>query len=162
MAGVYKIEIKESEAELKQLLGGQRTATGKERVQLLYLLQTGQAETVQTAARILGRHRVTVQEWLRRYRTGGMESMLEVKVPLGRTRAIPDWAEKALAKRLQEPEGFESYGEIQEWLKAKLGVVAAYKTVHKLVYYRLASSLKVPRPVSVEQSSEQLSAFKKT
>ena len=52
MAGVYKLEIKESEAELKQLLGGQRTATGKERVQLLYLLKTGQAATVQTAAQL--------------------------------------------------------------------------------------------------------------
>ncbi|KJH71561.1 helix-turn-helix domain-containing protein [Aliterella atlantica] len=162
MAGVYKLEIKESQAELKQLLGAQATATGKERMQLLYLLKTGQAATVQTAAQLLGRHRVTAQEWLRRYRVGGIESMLEVKVPPGRTRAIPDWAEKALAKRLQEPEGFESYGEIQEWLEAKLGVVAAYKTVHKLVYYHLASSLKVPRPVSVEQSTEQLSAFKKT
>lgn len=162
MAGVYKLEIKESEAELKQLLGVQRTATGKERVQLLYLLKTGQAKTVQMAAQLLGRHRVTVQEWLSRYRAGGIESMLEVKVPPGRKRVIPEWAQKALAKRLQEPEGFESYGEIQEWLRTKLGVVAAYKTVHKLVYYRLASSLKVPRPVSIEQSKEQLSAFKKT
>ena len=52
MAGVYKLEMKESEAELKQLLGGQRTATGKQRVQLLYLLKTGQAATVQTAAQL--------------------------------------------------------------------------------------------------------------
>lgn len=63
MAGVYKLEIKESEAELKQLLGGQRTAQGKERVQLLYLLKTAQAKTVQEAAQLLGRHRVTLQEW---------------------------------------------------------------------------------------------------
>lgn len=162
MAGVYKLEIKESEAELKQLLGGQRTAVGKERVQLLYLLRTGQAETVQTAAQILGRHRVTVQGWLSRYRAGGIESMLEVKVPPGRARSIPTWAETALAKRLREPQGFESYGAIQEWLLANLGINAPYKTVHKLVYYRLTSSPKVPRPVSVEQSQSQLSAFKKT
>lgn len=162
MAGVYKLEIHESEAELKQLLGVQRTAVGKERVQLLYLLKTGQAKTVQMAAQLLGRHRVTVQEWLRRYRAGGMESMLEIKVPPGRARAIGLWAERALAKRLQEPQGFESYGAIQEWLKTNLGINAPYKTVHKLVHYRLASSPKVPRPVSVEQSQQQLSAFKKT
>lgn len=137
---MYKLEIKQSEAELKQLLKAQRTATGKERVQLLYLLKTGKAATVQTAAQLLGRHRVTVQGWLSRYRAGGIESMLEVKVPPGRTRSIPDWAEKALAKKLQEPQGFESYGAIQEWLKTNLGINAPYKTVHKLVYYRLASS----------------------
>lgn len=138
MAGVYKLEIQESEAELKQLLGVQRTALGKERVQLLYLLKTKQAKTVQMAAQLLGRHRVTVQEWLSRYRAGGIKTMLEIKVPPGRARAILTWAERALAKRLQEPEGFESYGAIQEWLKTNLGIIAPYKTVHKLVYYRLA------------------------
>lgn len=66
MAGVYKLELEQSEAELKQLLGAQRTAVGKERVQLLYPLKTGQAATVQTAAQLLGRHRVTVQGWLSR------------------------------------------------------------------------------------------------
>lgn len=34
MAGIYKLEIKESETELKQLLRAQRTAKGKQRVQL--------------------------------------------------------------------------------------------------------------------------------
>ena len=162
MAGVYKLEIKESETELKQLLGAQRTAVGKERVQLLYLHKTAQAKTVQTAAQLLGRHRVTLQGWLSRYRTGGIESMLETKVSPGRARAIPTWAATALAKRLQEPQGFESYGAIQKWLETDLGIIAPYKTVHKLVHYRLASSPKVPRPVSVEHSQEQLSAFKKT
>ena len=49
----------------------------------------------------------------------------------GRARKIPTWAEKALAKRLEEPQGFESYGAIQEWLKTNLGIIAPYKTVHK-------------------------------
>ena len=46
MAGVYQLEITESEAELKQLLRQQKTASAKERVQLLYLLKSDQAETV--------------------------------------------------------------------------------------------------------------------
>lgn len=162
MAGVYKLEIKETEAQLKQLLGAQKTAVGKERVQLLYLLKTAQAQTVQAAAQLLGRHRVTLQQWLRCYRKGGIESLLETQVPPGRTRTIPTWAEAALAKRLQRPEGFESYGAIQAWLETHLGIVAPYKTVHKLVHYRLAASPKVPRPVSIEQSSQQLEAYKKT
>jgi len=162
MAGVYKVEIKESTEELKQLLGAQRKAAGKERVQLLYLLKTAQAQTVQAAAQLLGRQRVTLQEWLSRYRQGGIELLLATKVSSGRKRSIPAWAEAALTKRLQEPQGFESYGAIQEWLEREIGVVAPYKTVHKLVHYRLASSPKVPRPVSIEQSSERLEAYKKT
>lgn len=62
MAGVYQLEITESEAQLKQLLRQQKTASAKERVQLLYWLKSEQAETVQAAAQLLGRHRVTAQE----------------------------------------------------------------------------------------------------
>ena len=36
MSGVYKLEISESEEELKEMLGNQKTASDKERVQVLY------------------------------------------------------------------------------------------------------------------------------
>ena len=54
MSGVYKLEISESEEELKEMLGKQKTASDKERVQVLYLLKSKQAETVQTAAKLVG------------------------------------------------------------------------------------------------------------
>lgn len=114
---------------------------------MLYLLKTAQAKTVQAAAQLLGRHRVTLQEWLRCYRQGGLKALLETKSPTGRRRTIPAWAEVALAKRLQEPQGFESYSAIRQWLETQLGIEAPYKTVHKLVHYRLESSPKVPRPL---------------
>jgi hypothetical protein len=47
MAGVYRLEISESEEELKEMLGRQKTGTDKERVQVLYLLKSKQAATVQ-------------------------------------------------------------------------------------------------------------------
>lgn len=162
MAGVYKIEIAESSEVLKKLLGQQKTASGKERVQLLYLLKSQQAKTVLDAVQILGRHRVTVQEWMKRYREGGLKGLLEGRVSTGRPRVIPGWAEKALNKRLQESEGFNSYGEICQWLESQLGIVANYQTVHQLVYYRLKGSPKVARSRSVKQSTEKLEAFKKT
>jgi transposase len=162
MAGVYKLEIQESVEELKQLLRVQTTATGKERIQVLYLLQTQQAKTVQAAAAMLGRNRVTVQDWLQRYRDGGMDALLSRKKPSGRPRKLPQWAVSALSKRLQDPEGFESYQAICDWLKNTLGLSVPYKTVHKLVYQQLGGLPKVPRPQSVEQSKEQMEAYKKT
>ena len=162
MAGVYKLEIHESEDDLKQLLRQQKSASDKERVQLLYLLKSGQVKTVQDAAPILGRNRVTLQKWLNRYRVGGLAGLLEKKARSGRPRVIPQWAEVALQKRLQDPQGFDGYQGICDWLETQLGIQAAYKTVHQLVHYRLQSSPKVPRPVSVEQSSEAMDAYKKT
>ena len=40
MSGVVKIDTTESSGTLKTLLAQQKTATGKERVQALYLLKT--------------------------------------------------------------------------------------------------------------------------
>ena len=162
MAGVYKLEITETEADLKQLLRNQKTASDKERIQLLYLLKTEQATTIQSAAALLGRHRVTLQEWLRLYRSGGLKAMLEHKPRTGRQQSIPQWAQDALNKRLHQPEGFESYGEVCQWLECQLGISAPYKTVHQLVHYRLKASPKVARPVSAQNSAERVEAYKKT
>jgi len=69
MSGRVKLNI--SESTLKTLLGQQKTASGKERVQALYLLKTKQVETVQHLAVVLGRNRVTVQRWLSQYQVVG-------------------------------------------------------------------------------------------
>ncbi len=50
-----KLEIAESTQELKTLLGQQKTAFGKERVQALYLLKLEQVTTVGELARCLGK-----------------------------------------------------------------------------------------------------------
>jgi transposase len=160
MAGVYKIEISESEAELKELLRQEKTGSGKERIQVLYLLKTKKAKTVTEAAEMLGRNRVTVQDWLEKYRQGGLEKLLSKKVSKGRPKKVTQWAEKALEKRLKEKEKFDSRVDICEWLEEKLGIEAKYKTVHKLVYYRLKASPKIARPKSLEQSEERLEYFK--
>lgn len=162
MAGVYKLDIIETEADLKQRLRSQKTASDKERIQLLYLLKTGQATTIQSAASLLGRHRVTVQEWLRLYRRGGLEAMLAHTPRTGRRQSIPPWAQEALNKRLHQSEGFNSYGEICQWLETQLGISAPYKTVHQLVHYRLKAAPKVARPVSVTNAEARVEAYKKT
>jgi transposase len=162
MAGVYKLDITESEQDLKSLLRNQKTASAKERMQLLYLLKSGQAKTVDCAACLLGRHRVTVQKWLKLYRNGGLAGLLERKSPPGRKHSISDWAQNALSKRLEQPEGFNSYGEICQWLETQLGISAPYKTVHQLVHYRLGASPKVARPQSVDNTDERVETYKKT
>lgn len=118
----------------------------------MYLLKTKKAKTADEAAEMLGRNRVTVQDWLAKYRQGGLEKLLAKKVSSGRSRKISLWAEKALEKRLQSNEGFKSYGEICQWLAEELGIVVNYKTVHQLVHYKLKAAPKVAKPKSREQS----------
>ena len=129
MSGVYKLEIQESSVDLKILLANQKTASGKERVQFLYLLKSQANLSIQQAAELLGRHRVTLQKWARRYREGGLEGLLEHKKKSGRPSRLTDSAGEALKARLEQAEGFGSYEEIQEWLKREHGIEACYSTV---------------------------------
>ncbi len=50
MAGVFKLKITETKSELKTLLGQQKTAFGKERVQALYLLKLRKVKIIQELA----------------------------------------------------------------------------------------------------------------
>ena len=162
MSGVVKIDIIESVEVLKTLLAAQKTAFAKERVQALYLLKTKQVETVQHLAAILGRNRVTVQRWLRSYRSGGLCQLLSQHQSQGRPMVISAEAIASLKEELKDPEGFSSYKEVQLWFKAVLGVEANYHVVHRLVRYQLNAKLKSSRPRSSEQNPEELNNFKKT
>jgi hypothetical protein len=88
--------------------------------------------------------------------------LLERKPHSGRKHSISDWAQNTLRKRLQQTEGFNSYGEICQWLQTQLGISAPYKTVHQLVRYRLGAAPKVARPKSIDNTDERVETYKKT
>ena len=89
--------------------------------------------------------------------------MLEIKKSPGGVRVIPQWAEDALARRLEnEAHGFQSYGQVQQWLAQTLGVDAEYHAVYHMTRYRLRAKLKVARPQNSRQDREQRESFKKT
>ena len=67
MLGVVLIEIRETESELKALLGKEKDVTRHEKLQVLYWLKTQTVETVLSAAVRLGKHRTTIQRWLSSY-----------------------------------------------------------------------------------------------
>lgn len=47
------------------------------------------------------------------------------------------------------------------WLHAELGINVNYDVVHNLVRYKLKAKLKVPRPKSYQQDSQEIESFKK-
>lgn len=162
MAGVTSIEVKESLNELAEGVRQAKTPTAKERWQVLYWLKQENAPSISAISKALGKHRNTLQTWLSMYRDGGVKAMLEIKKSPGGVRVIPQWAEDALAKRLQESNGFQSYGEVQQWLAETLGVEAEYHAVYQMTRYRLKAKLKVARPQNSKQDNEQRESFKKT
>ncbi len=89
-----------------------------------------------------------------------LEALLTVKTAAGKVSKIPPVALEQLKQRLAQPQGFNSYGQIQQWLEAECGVVA-YRTVHQTVRYKLNAKLKVPRPRSKNAKPEVQLALKK-
>jgi transposase len=89
-----------------------------------------------------------VTRWLQKYRRGGLSQLLEVKTAPGQVPHLPPSALAGLKEHLEQKEGFKSYGQIVEWLKAKYNLELTYATVYSWVHYRLKAKLKVPRPHS--------------
>ena len=163
MAGVTRIKIQETVAELETLIQQQSNPSLKERLQVLYLLKLPNAMSISAVAKVVGRHRGSVQRWLSQYRETGLHGLLETRQSPGRPQVIPGWAVKSLQRRLDDPEtGFGSYTQVQQWLSDTLDVEAEYATVHHLVRYRLGAKLKAARPVHAKQTPEALAAFKQT
>jgi transposase len=156
MAGVSRVVIEESVEDLKTLMRQQTQVGDKERIQLLYLLKSGQAQTVTQAAQLLGRGRATLQRWLAKYQEDGISGLLERHLPPGQVCQIPQAAQAELEQRLSSPQGFGSYKEIQTWLEQEHGHLMSYQGVHGHVRYRLGAKLKRPRPQSSQQDPHQV------
>ncbi|MBD2311152.1 helix-turn-helix domain-containing protein [Desertifilum sp. FACHB-1129] len=161
MAGVVRIEIAESSQELLSYLKQADNQEVKERIQALYWLKTHQVETVGTIASLVGKHRTTVSRWLSAYRKGGIEQLLEKGKSTGRKSLVSQEVQAKLQQELEDPEGFTSYKEVQQWLKVIEEVELSYSGVHKLVRYRLKGKLKVPRPTHKKQEKGVVEEFKK-
>lgn len=162
MARPFEVEIVESPKQLEKALQHARTASNKERLQMLYWLKSGQVGSRQELAQRLGRDNATITRWVRKYKDAGLSALLEVKKAPGQTPIVDGVTLERLRQRLKNPQGFKSYGQIQQWLESECGRQVKYKTVYQLVRYRLKAKLKVPRPRSSKQDPDALSQFKKT
>ncbi|MBD2035154.1 hypothetical protein H6F76_08945 [Leptolyngbya sp. FACHB-321] len=76
MAGVCKLEVTETETDLKQWLRSQKTASENKTYPTAVSAQDWADNYSLGLPTLLGHHRVTVQEWLLIYCTGGLAAML--------------------------------------------------------------------------------------
>jgi transposase len=161
MSRPFKIEITESETDLKKQLQHVREAIHKEKLQMLWWLKSGQVTQQQAIGERLGRDTSTVTRWLQKYRCGGLVELLQSRKAPGNERKIKGAVLADLQQQLQNPEGFRSYGAIVEWLEHKHGLTVEYGTVYATVRYRLGAKLKEPRPQSYQQNESAVETFKK-
>ncbi|MGH7999403.1 MAG: helix-turn-helix domain-containing protein [Brasilonema sp.] len=90
MSRPFKIEIVESEEELKKRLQTVNLGNQKEKLQMLWWLKSGQVKEQQEIGKRLARDTSTVTRWLQKYRAGGLSGLLEIKKAPGSKRKIND------------------------------------------------------------------------
>ncbi len=138
--------IHESADDLKYRLQQERDPRKRQRLHLLYLLASGQARRRGQAAQLLGVERNTVGRWLTQYTRGGLTALLDIYIPAGKAPALTPEHVAQLRQRLEQPEGFASYGAIQQWIATTFDVQMGYHAVHTLVHDKLRARPKVARP----------------
>jgi transposase len=138
--------IHEEVAALKERLQHEHDGHKKPRLQMLYLLASGQAHTRQDVARLLGLHRNTISRWLAIYAVGGLEALRATYIPAGKPVSLAPAVLASLEQALRRPEGFASYEALRQWVRRTHGVEVKYKTLYTLVRTRFKTKLKVARP----------------
>jgi transposase len=157
----FRVTVSESLEQLEKSLKQARTVSQKERLQMLVWLKQGVVSSRGELAVRCNRNVATITRWIARYKQGGLSDLLTPRSAPGATRKIQGEALEKLKARLAQPEGFHSYGEIQQWLEQTCQVKVDYGTLYRVVRYELKAKLKVPRPRARQQDPEKLNAFKK-
>jgi transposase len=132
--------------DLKHRLQREHDGHKQPRLQMLYLLASGQAHTRQDVAHLLGVHRNTVGRWLAIYASGGLDALLAIYVPAGKPVSLAPAVLAGLEHALRRPAGFASYEALRRWVRQTHGVEVKYKTLYSIVRTRFRAKLKVPRP----------------
>jgi transposase len=162
MAQLLRIIVKESEAELKQMLKGKPIHLHN-RIRMLQLIKKKKIQTKDALAEALHVSPSTVHGWRTRYRKGGLNLLLEDKRGGKKAAAIQGEAYQALQKRLHSPkEGFRSFVELQQWLKQEYGIAMGYHAVNKFVKRKFRARLKAGRKSHVLKDEVLSEDFKKT
>lgn len=152
-------KIQESISELKEMLRTEKRMRQRQRLQMLHLFKSGQADTHIKAAGMLAVDRMTIGRWLQTYKKEGVPGLLGIKTRPNRKLSIPPCILHALKHELENPEGFSSYT-IQIWLKQKFTLSIPYKTVHGIVRYKLKAKLKVGRKSHVKKDQKKVDEFR--
>ena len=116
MSGRPHIKITESGENLREILNQQRRILAYNKVQMLYLFQSKQVETVREVSSILGKSETTIHRWLFQYKEAGIENLLKNRQIFGRPKKFSVEVAASLQQELRDPEGFSSYKEVHLWL----------------------------------------------
>lgn len=148
-----------SAREVEQVYEASQEHHDRERLMAIRLIQQG-GHTLRQIGSILNRGRTTIARWLKAYREGGIEKLLQ-RGHGGRGASLSQTDQEALIEGL---EGLRSgcwkrAGDIQVWLQEERGIDLHVSGVHYWLH-KLKASWKVPRKSHVKKDPDAEEQFK--
>ena len=132
----------DSPAALKLVYQEEQDITLRTRIHGLWLVRSGWQ--LGEAAKAVGVHQRTVQQWVAWYREGGMDEVFAHKQGgRGQPRFLSAEQERELSEEVSTGR-FRTAGEIRDWIESEYGVSYKPGSVYSLLS-RLGCSPKVPR-----------------
>jgi len=122
-------------AELNRLLGSTRDMRTKERLRFAQRAVAGR-HTLEELARLAGRSRSTIQNWLSKFESGGLAGLLARDTAPGMVSPVATLEIQAQLKAGLNSRRWKSASEVAAWLKEKHGIDRARKSI----YYWLRKS----------------------
>ena len=135
------------------------TGWKKERLLAIKLLLEGELEIAEVAG-LIGRHRNSLNDWIKLFRNGGIQALLTRGEGSGRKGKMTAAAKAELTEKLKAGE-FRTAGQAEAWLKEKHQIEFG---THSIYYQlgKLGGRLKVARPSHLKKDEQAASAFKTT
>lgn len=145
-AGLYARYRKETKPDLRP------------RWHALWLLRGG--ATAREAARVLGVHERSVQQWVAWYRAGGTEEVASHRKAGKGSRARLTGEQQAALVAEAATGRFRTAAEVVGWVQETWGAVYTISGMHQLLR-RLRCTPKIPRPLAEKADLEAQAAWKK-
>jgi transposase len=154
---------------LRELIGAEDDAKQRDRYRVVLLAGSGlgdvpECEREQIAA-IVGRSRQFVDQWVGRYREGGLALLVPQKQPGARSKLTPEQQQELLQwleEGPSEQERLAAYNGpiLREKIKERFGTLYSLNGIYALLH-RLGYNDLMPRTTHPDTDPAQLEAFKK-
>jgi len=157
----YPRAITENAEELRDYEQRVRGTAAAPRVQMLRLLQSGEATNVPQVATLVGYSPRQIQRWWQTYRTAGLVALIRVYHPAGKPAQLTEEAWAGLQSEL-EAGRIGSQEEARRYLTETWGV--QYKSIHGISYQfkRRKVKWKTGRRRHAKTDAAAQAAFKQT
>lgn len=154
----YVEKIQESHQELYVKQKASTKVVIFQRLQMLRLLKSGQARSLNEAASMVGASQKSTSRWWKSYREQGIESLLKV-APTRKPRLSPE-QQQVLIQQAGKGE-FSTLAEIVQWVEQSFGISYSLVGMWKLIK-KLKIKKKTARPTHVQKDEKAAERFKKT